>query len=141
MNLYGYVSNNPVNWIDPWGLEVGDWWDLPSNFERAREIARDELQKRPTQHNDAGDAMRHAEWNRRMVDEINSFTAWTAGVGHEIEGLLQGQPLNEAMMDLLNNAEGRAAGNEGRPVDPNNLITSPVDASSYNPYAWGCSKP
>jgi len=22
-NLFGYVSNDPVNWIDPWGLEAG----------------------------------------------------------------------------------------------------------------------
>jgi hypothetical protein len=134
------AQNNPILLIDPWGLKVGDWWDLPANYGRAREIAREELQKRPTQHNDIGDAMRHAEWNRRMVEETNSFTAWTAGVGHEVEGLLQGQPLSEAMMDLHNNAVGRAAGSAGMPVDPNRLITSPDNASSYNPYGGNCSK-
>jgi hypothetical protein len=73
------VQNNPVNFIDPFGLEVGDWWDLPANFRMAREIARQELEKRPSAHNDSEDAMRHAEWSRRMVTEINSFTAWVAG--------------------------------------------------------------
>ncbi|MDX9701456.1 MAG: RHS repeat-associated core domain-containing protein [Candidatus Auribacterota bacterium] len=60
-NEYIFVKNNPLMFIDEWGLEVGDWWDLPANFGRVHEIAREELQKRPTQHNDAGDAMRHAE--------------------------------------------------------------------------------
>ncbi|MFT4579436.1 MAG: RHS repeat-associated protein [Nitrospinales bacterium] len=120
-NLFGYVLQDPVNLLDPDGLEVGDWWDLPANFERAREIADEERQKRPRAHNDMGDAMRHAEWNRRMVEEINGFTAWVAGTGHEIEGVINGQPLEETLMDLHNNRVGRKAGASGNAVNPRDL--------------------
>jgi len=27
LNLYGFVGNNPVGNVDPYGLAVGDWWD------------------------------------------------------------------------------------------------------------------
>jgi RHS repeat-associated protein len=27
LNLYGFVGNNPVNYVDPLGLAPGDWWD------------------------------------------------------------------------------------------------------------------
>jgi len=27
-NLFAYVLNNPVSWVDPLGLARGDWWDL-----------------------------------------------------------------------------------------------------------------
>jgi RHS repeat-associated protein len=27
VDLYGYVANDPVNYIDPHGLASGDWWD------------------------------------------------------------------------------------------------------------------
>jgi len=26
-NIYGFVGNNPVNFVDPYGLAFGDWWD------------------------------------------------------------------------------------------------------------------
>src|SRR3989338_1217913 len=32
VNVYGYVGNNPVNWVDPWGLlecKIGP--DIPKN--------------------------------------------------------------------------------------------------------------
>ncbi|MBK8970023.1 MAG: RHS repeat-associated core domain-containing protein [Hahellaceae bacterium] len=131
LNTYGYVYQNPLIRIDPFGLEVGDWWDLPANFGHAYDLARYEL-ARPGHggHNDHSDASRHSEWSRRMCEEINPFTSWAAGVGHEIDGLLNGQPWNEFMMDLHNNQEGRNAASEGRPVDPSNLVTSPDDAGS-----------
>ena len=62
-NLYGYVFSDPINFIDPRGLAVGDWWDFPANLDRARDIARQELAKRPNGHNDIVDAQRHSEWS------------------------------------------------------------------------------
>ena len=132
VNLYGYVGGNAVNRVDPSGLASGDWWDIPANFQRAIEIAREELARRPNAHSDSEDAMRHAEWNRRMVIETNSFTAWVAGVGHEIVGSIKGQPWNEAMMDMYNNWVGRDAGARGELVDPDQLQKSPDNGFLYN---------
>lgn len=131
-----YVRENPVSYVDPsdLGFKVGDWWDLPANLNRAREIAAEELAKRPLAHNDLGDAIRHSEWMRRTTEETNSFTAHLAGTGHEIEGLLRGQPMQEMLMDLHNNAVGRDAGNSGTPVPVNHLWTLPLNGSPYNPY-------
>ena len=134
LNTYTYVLNNPLIYTDPKGLEVGDWWDLPANFNRAREIAARELKKPGQQgHNDLSDAMRHANWMRLTRWETNNFTAWAAGVGHEIDGLLGGSPWKECMMDLHNNREGRRANAESRLVDPSNLVTSPASAG-WLPY-------
>ena len=134
MNLYRYVFNNPQLYTDPLGLAVGDWWDFSANFERARQIAREELLKRSRSHNDMGDAMRHAEWMRRTRQETNACTAWLAGTGHEVDGLLGNQPWAEALMDLHNNAVGRNAGSNNSPVDPSKLWMLPNNGSSYNPY-------
>lgn len=123
-----------MNWVDPFGLEVGDWWDFPANLKRARQIADEELSRRPRSHNDAGGAMRHAEWMRRTTQEANACTAWVAGTGHEIEGLLNGQPWPEALMDLHNNAVGRNTGRNNTAVDPSSLWTLPNNGSMYNPY-------
>lgn len=140
INTYTYVGNNPINRVDPTGLAVGDWWDLPANFGRARQIANEELANRPVSHNDMGDAMRHSEWMSKTTQETNSFTAWVAGTGHEIEGTLKGQPWNEMFMDLHNNSVGRDAGINNSPIDPSKLWTLPLTGSQYNPYSKGCSR-
>lgn len=123
-----------MNFVDPLGFAVGDWWDFPANFEKAHQIADEELSRRPASHNDMGDAMRHSEWMRRTTQETNACTARLAGTGHEIEGLLNGQPWAEALMDLHNNAVGRNAGSNNMPVDTSRLWTLPNNNSTYNPY-------
>jgi hypothetical protein len=72
------------------------------------------------------DAWRHAEWSRRMAQELGYQDAWIAGMGHELTGLAgqaldtvryMGKPpvpwgkrLEETLMDLQNNELGRLAG-------------------------------
>ncbi len=38
MNLYAFVGNNPVNWVDPWGL-IGSW-EAPAYASKPREPRR-----------------------------------------------------------------------------------------------------
>ena len=132
---YGYCLSDPVNGNDPMGLAAGDWWDVPANIGRAKKIAVEEVTKRGRgNHNNEGDAMRHAEWSRRMAEEIGPVTSWAVGVGHEVEGLFKGQPWGEAMMDIHNNAEGRSAASERRPVDRSKLQKQPKGGFQANPY-------
>ncbi|OEU66809.1 MAG: hypothetical protein BA863_07070 [Desulfovibrio sp. S3730MH75] len=162
VDIYGYCLDAPINFVDRTGLagkseesnnkkskhrvtnkdkkKEEDYSDkiiknIPG-VKRATEIANEELKKRGKgNHNNEGDAMRHAEWSRRMTDELGSARAWAFGVAHEIEGVLKkGQPWGEAMMDLKNNSEGRAASTEKRPVDRSKLQKKPKEGIEVNPY-------
>ncbi len=117
---YVRVANNPLRFVDRNGQEVGDWWDFYANYQRSYEIG-EELLGSHKGHNDINDAMRHSTWQMRTTLETNSFTAWSSGIAHEIENLLQGGSLDETLMDLNNNAEGRDAANENREINPDNL--------------------
>jgi hypothetical protein len=103
------------------------WWDpkdfLPG-YSRAKEISEEE-KARHRGWNNAEDAARHAEWSRRVSKEIGPFWAWAYGLGHEYEDWRDhDQPWDEALMDLHNNKEGRAAAREGRPIRPRSLRTN-----------------
>jgi hypothetical protein len=99
-------------------------------MDRAGQIG-DEVRAEIHGHNDLGDAMRHAEWNRRMQIELGTLTALLAGYGHELENLFGAEsrgepvPLGEILMDLHNNSEGRRAGRAHQPVDVNRLMRRP----------------
>lgn len=51
--------NDPVSFIEPSDLMVGDWPDLPANFDGAKEIAAEVLAKYPKSPNGIGDTTRH----------------------------------------------------------------------------------
>jgi len=145
VNFYTSVSNNPVNYNDPMGLAPGDWWDLRNyDFDKAIQIANQlknieapalarQLTDDPAQQsmllwNGPLDAWRHAEWNRRMTEELNAQVAFIAGVGHELDTIAEwignkisgkqntltfDQMMKETWMDLSNNFVGRNAADNG----------------------------
>jgi len=133
---------------------AGRVWDIPAKMEIAHQIRKEEEDRswasgagRP--HNDARDAMRHARWSQRTAQAAGPIFAEAAGIAHEAENFVDsvrkhrrligpygqagkpgmppppGETMDEIRMDLHNNAEGRRAAREGRPINAAKLQTRP----------------
>ncbi len=59
-------------------------------------------------HNGRADAARHCYWNVLMSVYMDTVTAADAGTSHERTNIENGDPHNESVMDLHNNAVGRS---------------------------------
>jgi hypothetical protein len=98
------------------------------------------------------DAERHAQTSHRMTQLLGPHLAALGGYGVEAAGLAGnlvknareladpqyrapsfGAELSSTRMDLHNNAEGRRAAVEGRPVDPRRLQIAPDRTVDYEP--------
>jgi hypothetical protein len=64
-------------------------------------------------HNGRADAARHAYWNAIMTFDWNAADAEGLATAHERTGLDDGDPHNKTVMDIENNADGRAIGGGG----------------------------
>ena len=135
------------------GLALGlspakQWWNLPAKFDAVQPIRLQEEMIHPGRNNH-DDAMRHAEWSRRMAEEFDPGFSQVVGIGHEITGMFPhrdpdsggrapGQGLSEARMDMINNTEGIRSWQEGRPIDPSKLADHPVAfrRSNRNPSGY-----
>jgi len=105
------------------------WWNLPAKVAKGMSIAAEEEARRPGRNN-ASDAMRHAEWSRRMTEEIGPAFSMAVGGVNEAVGLALGHPLAESVMDMRNNAEGIEAGQQHRAVDGRRLQDRPMSVTA-----------
>jgi RHS repeat-associated protein len=107
-NLYGYVLNDPVNLVDPYGLQSGTGsllfdtivaiQDFVAAAERIRSSA---FQDYPDTVND--DILRHARAAHDLTLEYGPGLARLAGILNEIQGLL---------LHDLPNLQGRLSGQQ-----------------------------
>ncbi len=134
--------DDPINFIDRTGLagesEEKENLSTWQKIIKIKEIYNEESARRGAgNHNNEGDAMRHVETSRRIAEIAGESVSKTLGDLNEVKGRLVGQPEAEKAMDLHNNAEGRAAAREKRPVNKENLQTHPkkdVDNSTVGYY-------
>jgi len=113
INSFAYVTNSPLKWSDPKGLEASgsdvvqcilnprDCGEVRKCRDDALQVTRQEFGRQG--HNDDGDAFRHCYWSCCMTKAIGAGAAKGFGDGHEE---YPGNPICEKNMDLFNNAMG-----------------------------------
>ena len=141
LNRYVYCKNNPVMYIDPEGLS---WYgDLSvvseyvtenvntfyNNLKQANEMYKKILvtaQETGLEGSWMGpqDAWRHAEWSREVTEKLGLNIAIIGGYGHELfdpisvwSTLTSEKPIQNLLMDLHNNREGRRTAGTTTTVD------------------------
>jgi hypothetical protein len=131
------------------GQRAKRWWDLPAKLDLSGAIATDEWLRNGALRNGLPDALRHANWSARSAQATGPVFTEAAGVGHELANLGEsalgnihhlfggppvpsfGEAVAESTMDLRNNAAGRRAAAEGRPVRKQDLQLEPDAVREY----------
>jgi RHS repeat-associated protein len=137
-NWFAYVNNDPVNYIDLWGLEknttvrdvltavtnpIGAIFVLNNKNDVEAYIRNNygllSKGQNLTGHNDRIDAFRHTAWNALNAKDLGANEAKRFGDAHEARG---DQPDDERMMDLTNNEIGRRLGPENSHLSDNEIF-------------------
>jgi RHS repeat-associated protein len=116
-NWFSFVNNDPVNWVDPLGLEitgrdvltavvnpVAGLIGWANSGKAAKEAANSGYEG---EHNGKQDAFRHAYWNALNARDMGVEAARMVADAHEAN---PEQPDNERAMDMHNNKVGREIG-------------------------------
>jgi hypothetical protein len=100
-NLYGYVLNDPINFIDPRGL-----------LRNPTDIFEDATTNPNSSSGTSGpeNAFQHCLASCMMSAENGTLAAFAAGHGLEALNNVYGQNASQWGMDSQNNAKGRALG-------------------------------
>jgi RHS repeat-associated protein len=140
-NWFVYVNNDPVNWIDPWGLEpnptvrdiltsitnpIGAFFVL-NNKRIVESYIRDNYEMLQGEgdglssdgHNDRIDAFRHTAWNALNAKYLGEVEARRFADAHEAR---PAQPDDERTMDLNNNEIGRRLGASNPRLSNNEIL-------------------
>lgn len=114
-NAIGKIDFNPKA-PGSWSLAV----QHPIDVWTARGTSKDALQNYPGWNN-SGDAMRHAQWSADMAQKLGTKEAKEFSDAHEIDS--PNDPA-EAMMDQINNFNGRALGDSLPDISPTDLANT-----------------
>jgi RHS repeat-associated protein len=134
INTYSYVLNNPLFYVDPYGLidmqeiindviDAGPIDTIQGYIDSENALGNAQASGLPGAHNGQQDAYRHCIWSCIMASNINQGDAKDIADNHETAGNNAGQPANEAAMDSYNNAVGRLCAHQAPQNDPRSCPT------------------